>query len=294
MMTTIRRATTCLALALCATPAWAQTPMPEDLHGIWALGACENPDELLINAAGGAVYLSFTQDFAVTTTFLGIEPTGEGWYGFRELVETPAGTYDFFARVDGDALEEIWPAMEPVASPDAVPADGERYTYQRCAQMPALYALAFGEGLAFTAAIGEIGPSCRAATMETCIRGFFDLADLTGDDAVSAAELTRLTRMYVQHAQLHEGVVISDFATMQAATTVLGALLGEALVTAFDYDASGQLSFDEVMAGRASGMLDPAMLTAMDWYQDGIDFAAAAEALNLLMQDVALPFPLGR
>ena len=293
-MTTIRHATAGLALALWAGPALAQAPMPEDLHGIWALGGCENPDELLLNAEGGSVYLSFTQDFAVSTIFLGIEPTGDGWYGFRELAETPADTYDFFARVDGDMMEEIWPAMGPVASPDAVPADGERYTYQRCAQMPPLYALAFGEGLAFTAAIGDIGPSCVAATMDTCIRGFFDLADLTGNGEVSAAELTRLTRMYIQHAQLDEGVPIGDFAAMQAATTLLGALLGEAMVLAFDYDASGQLSFEEVMAGRAAGMLTPEMLTAMDWRQEGIDFAAAAEALNRLFEDAGPLFPLGQ
>ena len=261
-------------------PAQADITVPDALHGIWAVGACAAPDELLIYTPGGAVYLSFAEDFASAAQYVAIDGFADGWFGFREFDDTASDQYEFFARVQGGQLEEGWPIEGSATDPNALTDQDDLYTYSRCNALPANYALVFGEGLMFTSAIGTIAPTCTAGTVGDCVRGFVALADITGNGALSPAEVGRLIRMYAQHASLVEGTGIEDFIAGQAAAATIGVLAGQALVLALDYDGSGEVSAEELLAGRDAGVLDAQTLVAMDWRQDQIDFAAAAEALG--------------
>ena len=260
--------------------------VPQDLRGVWATGACEAPDEVLIYSTGGAIYLSIAEDFVIASTFVKVDSFPDGWYGFQEFADTPEGTYDFFARVEGDTLHEGWPVDRSLATPDELTPEDDRYVYGRCETLPPAYALAFGEGMAFTAAIGELAPTCTAATMEFCARGFFELADVSGNGELSAAEFGRLLRMYAQHAALVEGMSVTDLLSRQGAATIVGAVSGQALVLAFDYDASGQVSLDELLAGRDPALLGAEMLATLDWRQEQIDFLESSYALGGLLQGI--------
>ncbi|MCB9959103.1 MAG: hypothetical protein H6843_10920 [Rhodospirillaceae bacterium] len=267
--------------------AFGQTAaVPEDLRGVWATGACEAPGEVLIYTAGGAIYLSIDEDFVILSTYVKVDSFADGWFGFQEYEDTPDGTYDFFARVEGDTLHEGWPLNGSLTSPDELTPTDDRYVYGRCDALPPTYALAFGEGMAFTAAIGDLAPTCTLATMDFCVRGFFDLADVSGNGELSAAEFGRLLRMYAQHAALVEGMSVRDLLARQAGATVVGAVAGQALVLAFDYDASGQVSLDELLAGRDPAALPAAMLATLDWRQDQIDFLESSYALGGLLRGV--------
>lgn len=274
-------------LAGSSAAAFAQSAaVPEDLRGIWATGACEAPDEVLVYASGGAIYLSIDEDFVIASTYVKVDSFADGWFGFQEFEDTPDGTYDFFARVEGDTLHEGWPLNGSLTSPDELTPDDDRYVYGRCEALPPAYALAFGEGMAFTAVIGDLAPTCTPATMDFCVRGFFELADVSGNGELSAAEFGRLLRMYAQHAALVEGMPAADLLARQAGATVVGAVAGQALVLAFDYDASGQVSLDELLAGRDPAALPAEMLATLDWRQDQIDFLESSYALGGLLRGV--------
>lgn len=110
--------------------------VPQDLRGVWATGACEAPDEVLIYSTGGAIYLSIAEDFVIASTFVKVDSFPDGWYGFQEFADTPDGTYDFFARVEGDTLHEGWPVDRSLATPDELTPDDDRYVYGRCEACP--------------------------------------------------------------------------------------------------------------------------------------------------------------
>lgn len=114
-------------------------------------------------------------------------------------------------------------------------------------------------------------------------------ADVSGDDALTVAELARLQRNMVKLA-------VSKNAEMESAEELLalhGALVlilpmgASAVMNSFDYDGNGKLSLDEVAGEDAMAVLAGISAGSGD---DGLDFAALGERLRSAVSSLPLPF----
>jgi hypothetical protein len=233
-----------LAALLLGAPAAAQG-IPEALRGSWAQGACAAPDAVLHLTARSAVRLP-AEGPARLLRLRELRPLGDWTLGTAGGAEAPR----LLLRGANDALQTAEPDAK--LRDDRLPGDTPVLRWTRCPVPPPGLAALHGEGLAVLAALEALEAGCQQGGMAPCLAALVAAADVSGDGALSVAEVARLLRGAAWALAAQDGAPAEGL----AAAVGLGALAAQAaarlLVDGLDFDADGRISAAELAQDRAA------------------------------------------
>ena len=245
------------AIALSSNEAVAEN----SLVGLWGFGSCDDHTNIEYQGYASAVYFS---DGVVNIIAQQITPLdGTEWYLVRTDPLDPAPS---LMRRDGAALVHAWPVGEPdtregieklnkdlasgALNPDQTPDAFDIDRGRQCAGVPFPQSLLVGEALNVLMEFDQAANSCRTA-LESCPRVLFDVADVTGNGELSIAEMSRIVRSsFAIGAASQENPLPEAIAATTASSAALAPLASAAVLHSFDYDRSGEVSFDELLSER--------------------------------------------
>lgn len=219
--------------------------IPEALRGAWIAGdSCARPDALLFLTARAAARIPAEGEPALLRFgAFGLVPGG---WTLGVLPEPDARR--LLLRSPGpDQLETADPATK--TRDDRLPGEGATLQrWRRCPQVPAATAARHAEGVAALAALEHVEAACGAgAGIRDCLAAAFVQADVTGDGALSPAELARMARGQAWVAAIRVGRMPDQ---AQAEASALEA--ARRLLAGLDYDGDGRLSLTELVQDRAA------------------------------------------
>lgn len=257
--------TSCALIALivlcsAGTPTSAQSKSPAsgaDLpSGIYASPSCDAPSEIWVLAAGHELFASEDTFFlAELNAQSGLLVHGWRFYG------------DFFARaLPGGEVEYIlWSAETPEPHPDesawsdilprSLQAMSSHWTGSRfvpCTAVPLPFSVLHGESARMLLDIEPALASCATGS-SACLADVFAAVDKYPDGELNKAELSRLVRVFIHlGAATQDAPSSDDLAAWTGASVLIVPLVATGLISSYDYDGSGSLSFDEI-AGELAG-----------------------------------------
>jgi hypothetical protein len=220
--------------------------VPEALRGAWQEGpGCGEPVALLVLTARAAVRVPLAPGEPVRLLrFETMVPAAGGWLlghaGPRRLALRTA---------EAGGLETTEPAAK--TRDDQLPgAEAVRRAWRRCTQPPVAALALHAEGLALLAALEHVEATCGdAADLRACLAAILVQADITGDGALSLAELARLGRGLGWLATAEQGGELGVPAFLALAEG--GQAFARRLLDGLDYDGDGRLSLTELAQDRA-------------------------------------------
>ncbi|MBO1075573.1 hypothetical protein [Roseomonas marmotae] len=243
-------------LLLLAPPAMAQpspAPVPEALRGPWYQGECSAPTvalQLTARAAtrlpvdGPARLIRFTESRQVDGWTMGV---GRGAEAPRILLRGNAGALET-AEPDAKLRDDRLPGPTPIQS------------WHRCPAAPAGLAALHGEGVAFLSALEAMEAACgpSAPSPQACTEALMREGDVSGDKALSVAEIARLVRGASWVLAASEDATPETVLATGGGGLLAGVAVGRLLMESLDYDGDGKLSAaelgqDRLGFGRATG-----------------------------------------
>ena len=274
-----------VVLGLVSAALWLTSPalaadveVPPDFHGIWATPACSSDAAVLVLFSHGSLEIGgeTTAYRAVQTLEAAgdwVKQERDGVASFMRLSdpvslrlatanqppEPPAPPPRPQQQQRGAQKSPAKPRL-PLAGPPSPndPADAWSYTdFARCRNMPAIYAIPHGEAVAVLGGMDQLRAACGSnagASDVACATGLFKLADVSGNNEISIAELSRVGRVATYFAATMGGepVPMLELLGAYAGAVAITPLLAKAIVSSFDYDDSGALSLAELMQNRES------------------------------------------
>lgn len=233
-----------------AAPAAAGASIPEALRGPWFSGAsCEASDGMLFLTARGVVRVP-AQGAPVLRRFVAISIAPGGWtLGTAGGAQAPR----LALRSPGpDRLDTIEPAAK--TRDDRLPGDGAlQAQWRRCPALPAGLTARHAEAIDALVVLEQVEAACGpGALIAGCLASLVARLDVTGDGALSVAELARFGRGAAELAALHAG----SATPAGAGDAALAA--ARRLVDGLDYDGDGKLSQSELVQDRAGLGATPA------------------------------------
>ena len=249
-----------IVLCSLAPPTAAQSTSPAQgaglPSGIYASPICDVPSAIWVLAAGHELFVSEDTFFLTELNAQSILLV-HGWRSYG----------DFFARaLPGGEVEYIlWnaetfgPTPHASAWPDILPQSlqemGSRWTGSRfvpCAAVPLPFSVLHGESARMLLDIEPALASCAAGSSD-CLAGVFAAIDKHPDGELNKAELSRLVRVFIHlGAAAQDAPSSEDLAAWTGASVLLVPLVATGLISSYDYDGNGSLSFDEI-AGELAG-----------------------------------------
>lgn len=232
-----------LAVAvLAAAPAAAQG-VPEALRGSWAQGACAAPTAILHVTARSAARLP-AEGEARLFRFRTLRMQGEWSVGVGGGAEAPR----LMLRANGDALDSAEPDAK--TRDDHLPGGAPVTRWRRCATPTPGFALLHGEGIAFLGALERLEAACQGDAARDCVAALVTEADVSGDGALSVAEIARLLRGAAWAMAAQDGAGPAALAAASAVGGMAALAAARLLVESLDYDGDGRLSAAELAQDR--------------------------------------------
>lgn len=245
-----------VALAMCgllpdAAFAEEQDLVSPELHGIWALGSCDD-DRLQVAHSTMVVRI---ESGDVRRQEFTMHP-GKDEFGW--LQGSLEGRELFFRRVNGepDALEVVAPisasgndvrAMHPGAVPDPEIWRKERWT--GCQRLPPEVQALYGEMFAVLKALDAAVPLC-VDELPRCAEALFVVGDVNPDGTLNIAEISRLIRALVLVGAIDQDSSGNDTLIGVAASVPLAPIIAHVLISSLDYNGDDGISLDEILADR--------------------------------------------
>lgn len=230
------------AALLAAAPAAAQG-VPEGLRGTWVAGDCAAPAAILHLTARSAVRLP-AEGEARLFRFRTLRMQ-DGWsVGVGGGAEAPR----LMLRGDADALDSAEPDAKTLD--DRLPGGAPVTRWRRCAAPTPDFALLHGEGLAFLGALERLEAACQGPAARDCLAALVAEADVSGDGALSVAEIARLLRGAAWAMTAQDGAEPMELAVAAAIGGVAALAAARLLVESLDYDGNGRLSAAELAQDR--------------------------------------------
>ena len=249
-------------IALCSlgAPTSAQSKLPASgaglPSGIYASSSCDAPSEIWVLAAGHELFASedtfFLSELNAQSGLL-----AHGWRSYG----------DFFARaLPGGEVEYIlWsaetsePHPDESAWPDILPrsiqAMNSQWTGSRfvpCTAVPLPFSVLHGESARMLLDIEPALASCATGSSD-CLADVFAAVDKHPDGELNKAELSRLVRVFIHLGAASQDAPSSeDLAAWTGASVLIVPLVATGLISSYDYDGNGGLSFGEI-AGELAG-----------------------------------------
>ena len=221
-----------------------ENDFPKNMHGIWS-SDCVSEKQVFI--------ISRNTNMWIDESYVGfnISKTSEvsDWIAYKwgEI----DSSYYYFLKNDGDKLFEI-------SAPDSW--DGIDYTflndsdysiYEKCDSIPSMYQLIYGEIINLMNS--QLIETCNNdKNPANCINETFTFLDVSGDDELSVAELTRAARIAIYFTFIdkrEEEDRDIGFATYTTTSLIFPAL-SKILIGNYDYDNSNTISLKEIYTDR--------------------------------------------
>ena len=221
--------------------------VPDTLRGIWASPSCAAPEDTLV------IYRSFylwlgQEETALTGLAMPVTQT-DNWTRLEESDGYP----NFFQLLPDGKLRETF--LPENAEFDSSPKDDWQTTdYESCqGNLPRNEALLHGEATALLEVASNAQAVCQT-DRQACASVLFAGIDVSGDGALSTAEIARLFRVaaYVAAVSEDEPANNDELAGVMAASLPIGPLMASAMVNSFDYDNDGALSLAELSQDRGT------------------------------------------
>ena len=258
----------------------ADVEVPPEFHGVWGTPACSGEGTVLVHFSHGSLEINANE--AAYRPVQTLEAAGDwvkqerdGAPSFMRISDqnvlrvavattpkeapAPARPQQGQQQKGQQQQQKAQPAKPrlPLAGPptERDPPDAWTYTdYARCRVMPSAFAIPHGEAVAVLAGLDQMRAACgsNAASDAACGAGLFKLADVSGNNEISIAELARVGRVatYFATTMGGEATPVGEILAAYAGAVAITPLLAKAIVVSFDYDDSGALSLSELMQNR--------------------------------------------
>ena len=217
---------------------------PKNIQGIWSED-CAQENQVFIISNNTSMWIDSTYvGFNISKT-----ANIDGWtaYKWGEL----DGNYYYFLKYDNNQLLEVtapeyWDGIDY-----SFLLEGETSVYNKCESIPSLYQIIYGEIINLMNS--QLIEVCNNdPDPSVCINETFDFLDVSKDNELSVAELTRAARIVIYFTfidkRLEEDRDIG-FATYTTTSLIFPAL-SKILIGNYDYDNSNTISLKEIYTDR--------------------------------------------
>ena len=217
---------------------------PKNLQGIWSED-CSMQNQVFLISNNTSMWIDDSYvGFNISKTSKVQDWTAYKW---GEL----DGSYYYFIKKNGDNLIEISPPDEWDGIDYTFLKSSEYSEYEKCESIPSMFQIIYGEIInLMNSQLIEI---CNENNDPSeCINESFAFLDVSDDDELSVAELTRAARIaiyftFIDKKQDEDRDI--GFATYTT-TSIIFPALSKILIGNYDYDNSNTLSLKEIYTDR--------------------------------------------
>ena len=217
---------------------------PKNLQGIWSED-CSMQNQVFLISNNTSMWIDDSYvGFNISKTSKVQDWTAYKW---GEL----DGSYYYFIKKNGDNLIEISPPDEWDGIDYTFLKSSEYSEYEECESIPSMFQIIYGEIInLMNSQLIEI---CNENNDPSeCINESFAFLDVSDDDELSVAELTRAARIaiyftFIDKKQDEDRDI--GFATYTT-TSIIFPALSKILIGNYDYDNSNTLSLKEIYTDR--------------------------------------------
>lgn len=221
--------------------------IPGVLNGVWATPNCATPTDTLVIFRSFYLWLGDDETALNGLTMPDAQP--DGW----TRLEEPDGYPNFFNVLpDGRMRESFLPDNADMSESPA--AEWQTTDYENCGgALPRSKVLLHGEPVAVMKLISDAQGQC-SVDRQACANKLFAGVDVSGDDNLSVAEISRLFRVAGYVATVSQDVPANndELASVAAASLPVAPLMASAIVSSFDYNDDGVLSMRELTQDRGT------------------------------------------
>ncbi|MGO1117918.1 hypothetical protein ACTL6U_04405 [Rhodovibrionaceae bacterium A322] len=228
-------------------------PLPDRLKTAWgADDLCLEAPSVIRFFDKGMLWISEDElRFFPFAEIASAEPRGQGTEAVSLLFQNSDSPWHLTWN-----HERVW-----ITRPGAVP-EGENASQDQAAEMEvvafrdcpgneAQLRILYGEGYALYDALEGLHGACDGQPASTCAKAVFTWADVSQDNQLSVAELSRGARGLLFLEVFEERLVLrEDLNSSLALSVIAGPLIGPAVMAALDYDGNNRLSFEEIVQDR--------------------------------------------
>jgi len=221
-----------------------ENDFPKNMQGVWS-SDCESEYQVFIISSNTSMWID--------ESYVGfnISKTSEvnDWIAYKwGEIES---SYYYFLKKDGEKLFEI-SAPESWDGIDYSFLNGSDYSvYEKCDSIPSMYQLIYGEIINLMNS--QLIETCNNdQNPANCINETFTFLDVSGDNELSVAELTRAARIAIYFTFIdkrEEEDRDIGFATYTTTSLIFPAL-SKILIGNYDYDNSNTISLKEIYTDR--------------------------------------------
>lgn len=219
----------CLILMLLSRNAVA-----DNTHGIWVKDTCRG---------GGAVKI--VNQYGM----LDIIPLKDGMrLQISEFLDAPGNKIRKVKNLNSDKVFDVELSYNSYTL---------NKVYKKCGRLPGQMSWKLGEAVAGFHLMGKVTSICKSESGEKCIETVFKFVDVSDDDVLSKAEISRVIRIlgfyagYMTQKEMlvkHQAVMISTTIAGVASTIIANSIIGNV-----DYDDDGRVSIEELLQDRGEG-----------------------------------------
>ena len=221
-----------------------ENDFPKNMQGVWS-NNCDSEYQVFIISSNTSMWID--------ESYVGfnISKTSEvnDWIAYKwGEIES---SYYYFLKKDGEKLFEI-SAPESWDGIDYSFLNGSDYSvYEKCESIPSMYQLIYGEIINLMNS--QLIETCNNdQNPANCINETFTFLDVSGDNELSVAELTRAARIAIYFTFIdkrEEEDRDIGFATYTTTSLIFPAL-SKILIGNYDYDNSNTISLKEIYTDR--------------------------------------------
>ena len=217
---------------------------PVNMQGAWSTN-CSLENQIFIISKNTSMWIDETYvGFNVSKT-----AKVDGWIAYKwgEI----DGSYYYFLKYDNNQLLEVTTPDNWDGIDYSFLVEGETSVYNKCESIPSLYQIIYGEiiNLMNSQLIEVCNDDSNPAT---CINETFDFLDVSNDNELSVAELTRAARIVIYFTFIDKRLEEDRDIGFAAYTTtsLIFPTLSKILIGNYDYDNSNTISLKEIYTDR--------------------------------------------
>jgi len=233
----------------------------DEYYGLWAEGDCQSPDAffyitkdlmLIINKTGAELRHSIsvrrTSDFLIQQwkqPYLGEKLQYLYYIQYIPLDKLHKNGLTVFRSKVSTIENNIDDLL------DRPPDNYVSIDYNKCTDIPSEMSFIHTEGVTFMKAFHDISIKCDK-DIDNCVNYLFSLVDISKDNKLSKAEISRIIRI-MSYIVVVSGKGVAkneDITSILAIVSILSPSIAGAIIDGSDYDNDGQLSMAEMFYDR--------------------------------------------
>ncbi len=230
---------------------FAEDLIPKKFHGTWS-NDCSKEEDVFIITQSSYFNLYESQDEIDNYAYFYLQFSDSKTY--QDWIYLNGEIFEFknvFMKLNGDILEVVFEEQDnPDESYDFLNNTNNTFTYAKCDNTPASLTLVFGEVLSYMNSKASLSCSNFSKNKGECFEDVFSFLDVSGNKALSNAEINRATKLLVFFSTINgqefdeAGMfgIISSYA--------ITPLLTKVILNNFDFDNSADLTLEEILQDR--------------------------------------------